>query len=184
MTIKRINGKETVQYTRVEYEDQLIGSEKLQLERIGELVIDTGGSPNFPTVWVANVNGYLNPLGGGSAGAFTEFSANGQSFTGSESPGVDFVPAPVEFCGNTRPTVGIDIVPPSGANSAQLTFRVTPTGIPIDNPFGANFDMMGTSTSLQPDFATIGDEVNTDYIWDLQKNPLAGIQCFDLGELP
>ena len=184
MTIKRINGKETVQYTLQEYEDQLTGSQKLQDERIGELVINTGGSPSFPTVWVANVTGHLNPIGGGTAGAFTSFSANGQSFDGTESPGVEFAPAPVDFCGTTRPTVGIDIVPPSGSNSAQLTFRVTPTGIPIDNPFGANFDMSSTGNSLVPDFMVIGDEVDTDYIWDLQKNPLAGIQCFDLGELP
>jgi hypothetical protein len=184
MTIKRILGKETVQYDRQQYEDVLIDTPDLHRERIGELVIDTGGNPNMPSVWVANVSGYLHPLGGGSAGAFTEFSANGQSFDGSQSPSVEFAPAPVQFCGNTRPTVGIDIVEPVGTDPAQLTFRVTPTGIAVDNPFSANFDMMGNSTSLQPDFATIGDEVDTDWIWDLSKNPLAGIQCYDLGSLP
>ena len=184
MTIKRIIGKETVQYDLQQYEDVLIDTPDLHRERIGELVIDIGGNPNMPSVWVANVAGYLHPLGGGAAGAFTEFSANGQSIEGSDSPGVEFAPAPVQFCGNTRPTVGIDIVDPTPTVPGQLTFRVTPTGIPVDNPFGANFDMMGTATALQPDFATLGDEVDTDYIWDLQKNPLAGIQCFDLGELP
>lgn len=184
MTIKRVLGKETIQYNRQQYEQVLIDTPDLHTERIGEIVIDIGTNPNLPSAWVANVAGYLIPLGGGSAGAFTEFSANGQSFDGSMSPGVEFVPAPVQFCGNTRPTVGIDVVEPTATDSAQLTFRVTPTGIPIDNPFSANFDMMGNSTSLQPDFQTIGDEVDTDWIWDLQKNPLAGIQCYDLGTLP
>lgn len=184
MTIKRIDGKETSQYTRLEYEDVLIASPKIHRDRIGELVIDVGTNPNLPTAWVANVAGHLIPLGGGgSAGAFTEFSANGTSFDGSVNAAVTFAPAPVQFCGNTRPTVGIDTVQPTSTDPGQLTFRVTPTGIPIDNPFSADFDMMGTSTSLQPDFPTLGDEVDTDWIWDLQKNPLAGIQCFDLGVL-
>jgi hypothetical protein len=184
MTIKRIDGKETRQYTRLEYEDVLIDSPKLHADRIGEVVIDIATNPNLPTAWVANVAGHLIPLGGGSAGAFTEFSANGTSFDGSVNAAVTFAPEQVQFCGNTRPTVGIDTVQPTPTEPGQLTFRVTPTGIPIDNPFSANFDMMGTATSLKPDFATLGDEVDTDWIWDLQKNPLAGIQCFDLGELP
>jgi len=180
MTIKRINGKETVQYTRVEYEDQLVGSEKLQVERIGELVIDTGGSPNFPTVWVANVNGYLNPLGGGgSAGAFTEFTANGAMVDGFTSPTVNFAPTQVPFLGGTRPTVGVNLVEPTSTDPASIQFRVTPTGIPIDNVFSANIDF----GSLQADFPTIGNEINTNWVWDMASTPLAGIQRYDLGLL-
>ena len=181
--IKRIDGKETKQYSRLEYEAALIGDVKLHTDRIGEVVIDIGTSPAFPSAWVANVTGHLNPLGG-AGGGFGEIVVDGQTLNALDNPAVDIAAANVEFCGITRQTVGIELIQPTSTDPGRLEFRVTPTGVPIDNPFGLDFDMMGNSTALQPDFATLGDEVDTSWIWDLQKNPLAGIQCFDLGELP
>ena len=182
MTIKRIDGKETKQLTRLQYEGELTASSKLYTDRIGEIVIDIEASPQFPSLWVANVTGHLNPIGGG--GGFNEIIVNGETLSASESPALNIAPAAVEFCNGVRPTVGIDLVQISPMEPARLEFRVTPTGIPIDNPFGADFDMSSTGNSLQQDFQTIGDEVGTHYVWDLSKNPLAGIQCFDLGILP
>lgn len=182
MTIKRIDGKETKQLTRQQYEDALTASSKLYTDRIGEIVVDLATAPAFPSVWVANVTGHLNPIGG-SGGGFGEIIVNGETLSAYENPALDIAAAEVPFCDDVRPTVGIELIQPTSTAPGRLEFRVTPTGIPIDNPFGANFDMMGNSTALGPDFQTLGDEVNTHYIWDLSKNPLAGIQCFDLGIL-
>lgn len=66
MSIKRINLKETTQYTLLEYNDVLSNSETaVKLAQIGEIVIDTGGDPQNPGMYIANVNGFLNPVGGG-----------------------------------------------------------------------------------------------------------------------
>lgn len=183
MTIKRLDGKETKQYSRLGYEAALVASSKLHTDRIGEIVIDIGSSPSFPSAWVANVTGHLNPLGG-SGGGFGEITVGGNVLLALDNPAVGIEAANVQYCGTTRKTVGIELVQPTSTESGKIEFRVTPTGIPIDNPFGADFDMMGTSTTLQPDFASLGDEVDTDWIWDLQKNPVAGLQCYDLGVLP
>lgn len=183
MTIKRLDGKETKQLTRQQYENELTASSKLYTDRIGELVIDLDTAPAFPSVWVANVTGHLNPIGG-SGGGFGEIIVNGETLSAYENPGVEIAAANVQYCGNVRQTVGIELIQPTSTDPGRLEFRVTPTGIPIDNPFGADFDMSSTGNSLQPDFQTLGDEVSTHYIWDLSKNPLAGIQCFDLGILP
>jgi len=177
--IKRIDGKETRQYTRQEYEDALVADSKLHLDRIGEIVIDIGTSPQFPSAWVANVTGHLNPLGG-SGGGFGEIIVNGETLSALENPAIDIAAADVQFCGNTRQTVGIELVQPTTTDPGRLEFRVTPTGVPIDNPFSANADF-GIAA---PDFATLGDEIGANWVWDLQKNPLAGLQCFDLGLLP
>ena len=183
MTIKRIDGKETRQYTRQQYQDALTATPKLYLDRIGEIVIDLDTAPAFPSVWVANVTGHLNPISGGGGG-FGTIVVNGEVLSAYDNPGVEIAAANVQYCGHTRPTVGIELIQPTDTETGRLEFRVTPTGIPIDNPFGANFDMMGNSIALAPDFQTLGGEVSTHYIWDLSKNPLAGIQCFDLGILP
>lgn len=183
MTIKRIDGKETRQYTRQQYQDALTATPKLYLDRIGELVIDLDTAPAFPSVWVANVTGHLNPIGG-SGGGFGEIIVDGETLSAYQNPGVEIAAANVQYCGDVRPTVGIELIQPTSTDTGRIEFRVTPTGIPIDNPFGADFDMMGNSIALAPDFQTLGGEVSTHYIWDLSKNPLAGIQCFDLGILP
>ena len=184
MTIKRIDGKETNQYTLAEYEVALITTPDMKENRIGEIVIDVGGNPSAPTLWVANVTGHLNSIGGGSgAGAFTEFTANGNSVNGTASTVLGFDAANVQFGSSTRTTVGIDIVQPTSTSDGSLQFRVTPTGVPIDNPFSANFDMSSSGNNLQQDYATLGDEIGADWTWDLAKNPLAGLQIYDLGSL-
>jgi hypothetical protein len=69
MSIKRITGKETVQYTLQQYGDELAESSIAEKRtNIGELVIDVGGSPDNPTLWVANINGFLNQIQGGGNG--------------------------------------------------------------------------------------------------------------------
>lgn len=178
-TIKRIDGKET-KYARADYEAELVASTKLAADRIGEIVIDISDTPALPTVWVANVTGHLNPIGGGGTGGFSEFVANGVSLLATTSPTLDIAPAQVEFCMDTRPTVGIDLVQATPTANARLEFRVTPTGVPIDNPFSAPADF-GIAA---PDFATLGNEISSNWLWDLSKNPLAGMQCYDLGLLP
>lgn len=183
MTIKRLDGKETKQYSRLEYEAALIASPKLHTDRIGEIVIDIDSSPAFPSAWVANVTGHLNPLGG-AGGGFGEITVGGNVLLALDNPAVGIEAANVQYCGHTRKTVGIELIQPTSTESGRIEFRVTPTGVPIDNPFGLDFDMMGNSIALQADFATLGDEVAAHWVWDLSKNPLAGIQCYDLGVLP
>lgn len=179
MTIKRITGKETGQYTRQEYEDIRVASPSVYIDRIGEVVIDIGTSPQFPSAWIANATGHLNPLGG-AGGGFGEIMVDGQSLVALENPTIDIAAADVQFCGDTRKTVGIELIQPTATDPGRLEFRVTPTGVPIDNPFSANADF-GLAA---PDFQTLGAEIGANWVWDLQKNPLAGIQCFDLGLLP
>lgn len=179
MTVKRIDGKETKQYSRLEYEAALVGDVKLHTDRIGEIVIDIESSPAFPSAWVANVTGHLNPLGG-AGGGFGEIIVDGQTLIALDNPAVDIAAANVQYCDHTRKTVGIELIQPTSTDPGRIEFRVTPTGVPIDNPFGANADF----GIAQPDFATLGDEVGAHWVWDLQKNPLAGLQCFDLGALP
>lgn len=68
MSIKRIVGKETTQYTLAEYSNVLSTSTVARKQsEIGEIVIDIGGNPANPTVYVANAEGKLNPLGGGGS---------------------------------------------------------------------------------------------------------------------
>jgi hypothetical protein len=70
MSIKRISGKETVQYTLEQYEEvSQASSEAEKRTNIGELVIDIGGDPEFPGVYVANASGYLQEVGGGGGAA-------------------------------------------------------------------------------------------------------------------
>lgn len=178
-TIKRLDGKETRQYTRQQYEDALVADQKLHLDRVGEIVIDIGTAPGFPSAWIANVTGHLNPLGG-SGGGFGQITVDGETLLALENPSLGIEAANVQYCGDTRKTVGIELIQPTSTESGRLEFRVTPTGVPIDNPFSANVDF-GVAA---PDFATLGDEISANWVWDLQKNPLAGIQCYDLGLLP
>lgn len=179
MTIKRIDGKETKQYDRLGYEAALVADKKLHTDRIGEIVIDINTSPAFPSAWVANVTGHLNPLGG-SGGGFGEITVGNASVLAIQNPAIGIDAANVDYCGSTRKTVGIELIQPTSTESGRIEFRVTPTGVPIDNPFSANADF----GIAQPDFATLGDEIGSNWVWDLQKNPLAGLQCFDLGTLP
>jgi hypothetical protein len=177
--IKRLDGKETKQYGRQEYEAVLVGDVKLHTDRIGELVIDIGTAPSFPSLWVANVTGHLNPVGG-AGGGFGQITVDGQTLDALANPAVGIEAANVQHCGYVRKTVGIELVQPTPTESGRIEFRVTPTGVPIDNPFSANADF-GMAV---PDFATLGDEIGAYWVWDLQKNPLAGLQCYDLGLLP
>jgi len=179
MTIKRIDGKETKQFTLQQYEDALTASSKLYTDRIGELVIDIDTVPAFPSVWVANVTGHLNPIGG-AGGGFSQITVDGETLLAQENPSLGIEAANVQYCGHTRKTVGIELIQPKSNEAGRLEFRVTPTGVPIDNPFSANADF-GIAA---PDFATLGDEISANWVWDLQKNPLAGLQCYDLGLLP
>lgn len=179
MTIKRIDGKETKQFTLQQYEDALTASSKLYTDRIGELVIDIATVPAFPSVWVANVTGHLNPIGG-AGGGFSQITVDGETLLAQENPSLGIEAANVQYCGHTRKTVGIELIQPKSNEAGRLEFRVTPTGVPIDNPFSATADFGITA----PDFATLGDEISANWVWDLQKNPLAGLQCYDLGLLP
>jgi len=183
MTIKRIDGKETNQYTLAEYEVALINTPDMKQGRIGEIIVDIGGNPSFPSLWVANVDGYLNQINGGGGGSFSTFVVNGIPITGSSSPAIGMDSQQIVISGENVTTVGLEVVQSAGSNIGSIQFRVTPTGIPVDNPFSANFDMSG-GMPLGPAYETLGDEVNVQWIWDLSKNPLASLQTIDLGLLP
>lgn len=72
MTIKR-NIEKTTHLTLEEYNNNLSNAQPGQIaSRIGELVVDIATNPDAPSVYIANVNGYLNALtangGGGGSG--------------------------------------------------------------------------------------------------------------------
>jgi hypothetical protein len=186
VTLKRIDGKETRQYTINQYESALVADKKLHLDRFGELVIDMSTDPDSPSVWVANVTGHLIPVGSGGGitpppESFAEFVANGISIDAAASTTVEFAPTEVQFCGTTMPTVGVEVDPTT--TPPQVHFRVTPTGIPVDCPFIFSGDFSTTGNTLVPDFNTLGDEFGAWLMWDMAKTPLAGLLCYDLGSL-
>lgn len=69
MTIKRVLGKETVQYTLEQYQVESIASPADRRNSlVGEIIIDVGTNPNAPTMYLANIDGYLNQIQGGGNG--------------------------------------------------------------------------------------------------------------------
>jgi hypothetical protein len=82
-------------------------------------------------------------------------------------------------------TVGIKATAQTSNTGSHLVeLRVTPTGVYIDNPFSANIDFSTSGNNLQDDFGTLDGEIGTNWTWDMSKNPLAGLQTFDLQTLP
>lgn len=141
-------------------------------------VLITDGSGKLS--WLSGANG-SSIFGGG----FNNIMVNGNVLLSNTSSKLSLSAANVQTIHGNITTVGLSVIA-SNANTqaSQIQFRVTPTGIPIDNPFSANIDMSTTGNSLGDDFAKLGEEVGSDWTWDLAKNPVAGLQRFDLGMLP
>jgi hypothetical protein len=91
MSIKRIAGKETTQYTLDQYANALsTGSEAEKRMNIGELVLDIGTDPSNPTLYIANIDGNLNQIQGGNGGGVSQIIA-GNNITLTPSTGTGIV---------------------------------------------------------------------------------------------
>ena len=91
MSIKRIVGKETTQYTLDQYANALANSSVAEKRmNIGELVLDIGTDPLNPTLYIANIDGGLNQIQGGNGGDVRRIIA-GNNITITPSTGTGFV---------------------------------------------------------------------------------------------
>jgi len=121
-------------------------------------------------------------LGGG----LRNVEANGTSLFAdiTTSGNIKFSAGNVSLITGPIQTVGITGVKAANANAfGVVEFRVTPTGIPVDSPFTANFDMSSTGDNLQDDFSSFSNEAGTKWLWDLSETPKAGLLRHDLGVL-
>jgi hypothetical protein len=117
--------------------------------------------------------------------AFSNITANTVRLDANVNPNLTVNAGNVVTFGGPVKTVGIKATAQTSNTGSHLVeLRVTPTGVFIDSPFSVNFDMSTSGNNLQDDFATLDDEIGTNWTWDLSKNPLAGLITHDLGTLP
>jgi len=169
MSIKRITGKETVQYTLQQYGDELAESSIAEKRtNIGELVIDVGGSPDNPTLWVANINGFLNQIqGGGNGGGNVNKIIAGNGIFISPDTGIGDVTInalpiqvepipPVYF---TAPTTGNNQQfsdPTLSLYSSNVDVTLFLNGVLLENQF---YTLSGDTLTVTTDI-TVGDSID------------------------
>ncbi len=141
-------------------------------------VIATDGTGNLTFLTAAQLLGNLKT-------AFSNITANTVRLDANINPNLTVNAGNVVTFGGPVQTVGIKATAQTSNTGSHLVeLRVTPTGVYIDNPFSANIDFSTSGNNLQDDFGTLDGEIGTNWTWDMSKNPLAGLQTFDLQTLP
>jgi hypothetical protein len=147
------------------------------LPNIANLTIGAGA--NLGLVVTADGNGGLY---WGPGGGFTNANANGVAFDSYQNANISFIGSNIVSVSNSGPFTTTTVGVTGDANTHAVELRVTPTGIPVDNPFSENMDF----GNLDPDFQIINSslEIASNETWDLSGNPKASLINYDMGLLP